>query len=92
MSAHTALPRLCAEGATVIWTRARRDSDLTPAVREWLRDAGFVEQAFHAPDDVRFSVGCTGSKLHRSPWILREASSRSCTDISWPASQRARLS
>ncbi|RLP86345.1 SAM-dependent methyltransferase [Micromonospora sp. BL4] len=52
-----ALPRLCAEGATVIWTRTRRDPDLTPAVREWLRDAGFVEQAFHAPDDVRFAVG-----------------------------------
>ncbi|RAO03697.1 hypothetical protein GAR05_00677 [Micromonospora saelicesensis] len=52
-----ALPRLCAESATVIWTRARRDSDLTSAVRRWLRDAGFVEQAFHAPDDVRFSVG-----------------------------------
>ncbi|TYB37147.1 SAM-dependent methyltransferase [Micromonospora sp. AP08] len=52
-----ALPRLCAEGATVIWTRARRAPDLTPAVREWLRDAGFVEEAFHAPDDVRFSVG-----------------------------------
>ncbi|WP_433648981.1 SAM-dependent methyltransferase [Micromonospora zamorensis] len=52
-----ALPRLCAEGATVIWTRTRRDPDLTPSVREWLRDAGFVEQAFHAPDDVQFSVG-----------------------------------
>ncbi|GAA2756878.1 class I SAM-dependent methyltransferase family protein [Actinopolymorpha rutila] len=52
-----ALPQLCAEGATVIWTRTRRAPDLTPAVREWLRDAGFVEEAFHAPDGVRFSVG-----------------------------------
>ncbi|MEO3771619.1 class I SAM-dependent methyltransferase [Micromonospora sp. B9E7] len=52
-----ALPQICAGGATVIWTRARRDPDLTPAVREWFRDAGFVEQAFHAPDGVRFSVG-----------------------------------
>ncbi|MFF0469228.1 SAM-dependent methyltransferase [Micromonospora zamorensis] len=52
-----ALPRLCAEGATVIWTRTRRNPDLTPTVREWLRDAGFVEQAFDAPDDVQFSVG-----------------------------------
>ncbi|SBT64860.1 Methyltransferase domain [Micromonospora sediminicola] len=52
-----ALPRLCAEGASVIWTRARRAPDLTPAVRGWLRDAGYVEEAFHAPDDVRFSVG-----------------------------------
>ena len=52
-----ALPQLCAEGATVIWTRARRAPDLTPTVRAWFRDAGFVEEAFHAPDDVRFSVG-----------------------------------
>ncbi|WP_405430850.1 SAM-dependent methyltransferase [Micromonospora sp. NBC_00617] len=52
-----ALPQLCAEGATVIWTRARRAPDLTPAVRGWLGDAGFVEVAFDAPDDVRFSVG-----------------------------------
>ncbi|MEU7947082.1 class I SAM-dependent methyltransferase family protein [Micromonospora taraxaci] len=52
-----ALPQICAEGATVIWTRTRRAPDLTPAVRDWFRDAGFVEQAFHAPDGVRFSVG-----------------------------------
>lgn len=52
-----ALPQLCAEGATVIWTRARRAPDLTPAIREWFREAGFTEEAFHAPDDVRFSVG-----------------------------------
>ncbi|MEV1317882.1 SAM-dependent methyltransferase [Micromonospora arborensis] len=58
-----ALPQLCAEGATVIWTRGRRKSDLTPAVRQWLRDAGFMEQAFHAPSDVRFSVG-----VHRFEW------------------------
>ncbi|MEH0842836.1 SAM-dependent methyltransferase [Micromonospora sp. CPCC 205711] len=52
-----ALPQLCTEGATVIWTRARRAPDLTPRIRAWFRDAGFVEEAFHAPDDVRFSVG-----------------------------------
>ncbi|MFC0005046.1 class I SAM-dependent methyltransferase [Micromonospora siamensis] len=52
-----ALPQLCAAGATVIWTRARRAPDLNPAIRAWLREAGFVEEAFHAPDGVRFSVG-----------------------------------
>ncbi len=52
-----ALPQLCAPEATVIWTRSRRSPDLTPAVRRWLREAGLVEQAFHAPDDVLFSVG-----------------------------------
>ena len=53
----TALPELCAAGATVIWTRTTRAPDLTPAVRRWLAAADFVEQAFDAPDDVLFSVG-----------------------------------
>jgi len=52
-----ALPELCAPGATVIWTRGRRAPDLTPAIRRWLTEAGFVERAFHAPDDALFSVG-----------------------------------
>lgn len=52
-----ALPELCARGATVIWTRGRREPDLTPSIRRWFADAGFVEQAFHAPDDAVFSVG-----------------------------------
>ncbi|WP_030486946.1 class I SAM-dependent methyltransferase family protein [Micromonospora chokoriensis] len=52
-----ALPRLCASEATVIWTRTRRDPDLTPAIRGWFTDAGFAEEAFHAPAGVLFSVG-----------------------------------
>ncbi|HEX6967413.1 MAG TPA: SAM-dependent methyltransferase [Micromonosporaceae bacterium] len=63
-----ALPQLCAEGATVIWTRTRRAPDLTPAIRAWLHDAGFVEEAFHAPDDVRFSVGV--HRLDGAPRLL----------------------
>jgi hypothetical protein len=51
------LPQFCAAGATVIWTRTRHAPDLTPALRSWLADAGFVEEAFHAPADVLFSVG-----------------------------------
>lgn len=65
------LPQLCAEGATVIWTRTRRDPDLTPAAREWLRDAGFVEQAFHAPDDVQFSVSV--HRFEGPPQLLNPA-------------------
>jgi hypothetical protein len=53
----SALPQLCAAGATVVWTRTRRAPDLTPAIRRWLAATGFVERAFHAPDDVMFSVG-----------------------------------
>ncbi|MEV4417682.1 class I SAM-dependent methyltransferase [Catellatospora sp. NPDC049609] len=52
-----ALPRLCAPGATVIWTRTRRAPDLTPAIRAWFAEAGFTEQAFDAPADVLFTVG-----------------------------------
>jgi hypothetical protein len=51
------LPQLCAANATVIWTRVREAPDLTPAIRGWLADAGFVERAFEAPAGVLFSVG-----------------------------------
>ena len=52
-----ALPRLCAPGATVVWTRHRREPDLTPAIRGWFTAAGFAEQSFTAPDDTLWSVG-----------------------------------
>jgi Methyltransferase domain len=52
-----ALPMLCAAGATVVWTRHRNPPDLTPSIREWLADGGFAEEAFVAPDDVKWSVG-----------------------------------
>ena len=51
------LPMLCAEGATVVWTRTRREPDLTGVVRDWFAAAGFEEVAFEAPDDVLWSVG-----------------------------------
>ncbi len=52
-----ALPHLCAAGATVIWTRTRAEPDLTPAIRGWLAEAAFVEEAFEAPDGMLLSVG-----------------------------------
>jgi hypothetical protein len=52
-----ALPGLCARGATVVWTRHRRDPDLTPAIRGWFTAAGFAEKSFAAPDDRIWSVG-----------------------------------
>ena len=52
-----ALPGFCAPGATVIWTRSRREPDLTPAIRDWFSHNSFREVAFHAPEDVLFSVG-----------------------------------
>jgi hypothetical protein len=56
-----ALPQLCARGGTVIWTRHRRQPDLTPRIRAWFAEAGFREQAFDSPGLDSFSVG-----VHRS--------------------------
>ncbi|HET6209077.1 MAG TPA: hypothetical protein VFD94_01765 [Jatrophihabitans sp.] len=52
-----ALPQLCATGATVLWTRSRRDPDLTPSIREWFAAAGLREQAFDAPAGELIAVG-----------------------------------
>jgi hypothetical protein len=60
-----ALPMLCAEGAIVIWTRHRRPPDLTPAIRAWFREAGFVEIAFQTVPDSVASVGV--GRLARPP-------------------------
>lgn len=56
-----ALPQLCAEGGTVIWTRHRKSPDLTPSIRRWYAEAGFREQAFDSPGPGSFAVG-----VHRS--------------------------
>jgi hypothetical protein len=52
-----ALPGLCAPGATAIWTRHRRDPDVTPRVRDWFRDAGFAEEGFDTSPDTFMAVG-----------------------------------
>lgn len=52
-----ALPQVCARDAVVIWTRHRRDPDLTGPIRTWFNDAGFAEISFTAPADAIFSVG-----------------------------------
>jgi hypothetical protein len=51
------LPELCAEAATVIWTRGRFAPDLTPTVRRWFAEAGFSERSFVAIPDSAMSVG-----------------------------------
>jgi hypothetical protein len=45
------LPGLCAEGATVLWTRHRKEPDLTPDIRRWFARAGFEELAFVTPEE-----------------------------------------
>lgn len=56
---------LCAPGATVIWTRHRREPDATPQIRDWFAGAGFEELSFDAPDDALFSVAV--DRLVRPP-------------------------
>lgn len=52
-----ATPQLCAPQAEVIWTRHRREPDLTPSIRRWFAEAGFEEVAFVAPDGDTWTVG-----------------------------------
>ena len=57
-----ATPQLCAPGGTVIWTRHRREPDLTPSIRRWYEESGFEELAFeHVPD----SPGSVGVVVYR---------------------------
>ena len=65
-----ALPQFCARDATVIWTRHRRCPDLTPTIREWFAQAGFVEIGFEstgaeAPKPGAFPPQSVGA--HRWP-------------------------
>ncbi len=50
------LPRLCAPGATVIWTRHRRQPDRTIAIRVWFAKRGFEEIDFISPTNT-WAVG-----------------------------------
>lgn len=52
-----AASQFCNTGAHVIWTRHRRDPDLTPQIRDWFREHGFAEQDFVAPEHALYSVG-----------------------------------
>lgn len=52
-----ALPHLCAPGAVVVWTRHRRDPDLTPRIRSWFAASGFDEIVFADPAETKFGVG-----------------------------------
>jgi hypothetical protein len=64
-----AMPQLCAERATVIWTRHRGEPDLTPAIRSWFREAGFVELAFDSPGLGSYAVG--SNRLSAKPQPLQ---------------------
>ncbi len=52
-----ALASMCVPGGTAIWTRHRREPDLTPAIRGWFVESAFVEVAFDPVPDSPGSVG-----------------------------------
>jgi hypothetical protein len=64
-----ALPMLCAPRATAIWTRHRREPDLTKDIRLWFADAGFEEVAFISPGAGRFSVGAHRLVAPPQPYV-----------------------
>jgi hypothetical protein len=55
-----ALPSVCEHEAFVVWTRHRRQPDLTPNIRAWFERAGYGELAFESPGPNGYAVG-----LHR---------------------------
>ena len=51
------LPHLLTPDATVIWTRHRRQPDLTPRIRTWFGESGFIEVAFDTEVATAYGVG-----------------------------------
>jgi hypothetical protein len=51
------LPALLEPSGRVIWTRHRREPDLTPSLRATFERVGFVEETYCAPEDVLYAVG-----------------------------------
>jgi hypothetical protein len=60
-----ALPQLCAENATVVWTRTRKAPDLTPRIRTWFAEQDFEEIGFTAAQEGLWSVGV--HRFHGQP-------------------------
>jgi hypothetical protein len=48
---------MCADGATVLWTRHPSEPDLTVSIRSWFAQSGFLEVGFESPPELRFGVG-----------------------------------
>lgn len=63
------LPHLCAESATVIWTRHRREPDLTYEIRSWFARRGFVELGFDIHDKRWIGVGTHRLVAEAEPYL-----------------------
>lgn len=60
------LSMLCGAGASIIWTRHRREPDLTQRIRRWLGESGFEELSFDAPENATAS-GIGTARLAAAP-------------------------
>jgi SAM-dependent methyltransferase len=58
---------MCRPGGTVIWTRHRREPDLTTQVRAWFADAGFDEVAFEKMSTTTLTGVGVGRRRGLSP-------------------------
>ncbi len=76
----TAAAAMCKPNGTVIWTRHRREPDLTPAVRSWFAGAGFDEVAFEAPGTTTLTGLGVGRLRTTSP------AAPPSSDRPWPPS------
>jgi hypothetical protein len=64
-----ALPMLCASGATVVWTRHRREPDLTISIRRWLEESGFENTSYEpVPSGFLGTVGVARFRGRPQPW------------------------
>ena len=61
--------RLCAPGASVLWTRHRREPDRAPEIREWFAEAGFAEVGFDSPGPDRFALGTLRLAVPPLPYL-----------------------
>ncbi len=61
-----ALPMFAAPGATAIWTRHRREPDMTVNIRRWLAEAGFENTSYDPVPDSD-TLGTVGTAIFRGP-------------------------
>jgi len=51
------LPYLCKRGGKVIWTRNKREPDVTPQIREFFKETNFEETAFITTESNMYAIG-----------------------------------
>ena len=52
-----AVPTICGQWGSIVWTRHRRDPDLTPSIRRWFDEVGCAAQSFRSPGPNGYAVG-----------------------------------